>query len=306
MALCFNILSNRTISMIKTQVLFMLIILCSCNNNKHNAKNDLHKLKLHGSVKKIEKNAYEVKLNYGELEKVKPISRITIEPFFDDFFRELYFDTHGNITRKVLLDSNNVQTGVHIMKYDEKNRLIEDASEPEYKNLIIYDDKNQKSIEHAYYKGTISWEATTYKYYDKNENIIKKEIFEDEKLVERTFYEYNNANKKTIEKIFSSLNDGSLFSYKLFGYDEKMNLISVLDSGVNSYNSKSKLTIYKYNQNNDIEEIDKPNDPIYGLIKPTYSYKYDSHGNWIERIEYRGGGNYREPKILTIRKIEYY
>jgi hypothetical protein len=85
-------------------IALIFVVFSSCTN-KTFFENDLSKLKLHAAIKRIQKNAYEVEMKFGEIEKTNPISKITIEPFYDDFFRDLYFD-QGNWIERIEFQGN--------------------------------------------------------------------------------------------------------------------------------------------------------------------------------------------------------
>lgn len=279
-------------------IITSFIIFSSWINNIY-YENDLQKLKLRGNVKKIQKRAYQIGINYGELEKIEPISKITIEPFFEDFFRDLHFNKNGNIIKSIMLDSKNRKIGERNIIYDNNNRIIKEIYNSVITRRITYSDSDKKSIE-------INPDGEKIISYYENNNIIKQEYYRKNKLVQRIFIDYNDGNKKITEKKFTSIKDGLLTSHFVYKYDKTNNLVTKIDSIKKTNLNLAKITDYKYNEFGDVVEINYPNEEFNGILRQNYSYKYDTQNNWIERIEYNGSGTHKTPVILTERIIEYY
>lgn len=292
----------------KIEIYLIIIMMFSCCDNPHiEIMRDLDKFKLKGRVKKIEKFAWRVKISYGEIVKEKSISIMDgeIYNFYDEgHFRELYFDKNGNRIKEIYLDENNIQQGNSEFIYDKYHREIKQIDDKKNTVETIYDDKNFKSnVYSKFLNNQWPWEGYNIKYYDRNSNIIKDDYYRHDKLTMRTIFEYNEGRKLVSQKIFGGggSKDGELTTYELYGYDQSGNLVSIENGGL-----YKRLNRYSYNSYGNIIDIDVPTETFNNLIRQTYEYKYDNKGNWIERIEYRGIGEYKSPSILTIRKIEYY
>lgn len=279
-------------------IITSFIIFSSWINNIY-YENDLQKLKLRGNIKRIQKRAYQIGINYGELEKIEPISKITIEPFFEDFFRDLHFNKNGNIIKSIMLDSKNRKIGERNIIYDNNNRIIKEIYNSVSTRRITYYDSDKKSIE-------INPDGEKIISFYENNNIIKQEYYRKNKLVQRIFIDYNDGNKKITEKKFTSIKDGLLTSHFIYKYDKTYNLVTKIDSIKKTNLNLAKITDYKYNEFGDVVEINYPNEEFNGILRQNYSYKYDTQNNWIERIEYDGSGTHKTPVILTERIIEYY
>ena len=279
-------------------IITSFIIFSSWINNIY-YENDLQKLKLRGNIKRIQKRAYQIGINYGELEKIEPISKITIEPFFEDFFRDLHFNKNGNIIKSIMLDSKDRKIGERNIIYDNNNRIIKEIYNSVSTRRITYYDSDKKSIE-------INPDGEKIISFYENNNIIKQEYYRKNKLVQRIFIDYNDGNKKITEKKFTSIKDGLLTSHFIYKYDKTYNLVTKIDSIKKTNLNLAKITDYKYNEFGDVVEINYPNEEFNGILRQNYSYKYDTQNNWIERIEYDGSGTHKTPVILTERIIEYY
>ena len=94
------------------------------------------------------------------------------------------------------------------------------------------------------------------------------------------------CQKKTYEK------NGELSSLLLYSYNTQGNLISELDS-LSMGKATHDVTEYKYNDKNDLIERSHPYKSYE--INSIYKYKYDTHDNWIERIEFIGNSRYSLP-----------
>ncbi|MBC7525279.1 MAG: hypothetical protein H7239_12680 [Flavobacterium sp.] len=285
--------------MLKNNISFVYLfffLLISCNDNNGVFETDLHKMKLHGNIKKIDKTSYYVKLYFGGLVKAKRCLFAIDEPFHDDIFQILYFNQKGNITNRLYSDLNNHITGETKYFYDNDNRIIKKNDGNIVRN-ITYDLKNNKYVEIKKYP----WDEKTINYIDKNNNIIKIDMFEKNILIQRSCMIYNSDDKKISEKIYGTANKGELSYDYIYKYDNKNNLISES----NKLDIKNEQN-YNYNENGDVIEWCYSNSPLRELLFGTYTYKYDEKGNWIERIYYLGKGKYKKVEILTKRIIEYY
>jgi hypothetical protein len=119
---------------------------------------------------------------------------------------------------------------------------------------------------------------------------------------EKIIYKFDDKGNKIIEEHFNQItNDGykELFSKKTYAYDFNNKKIEE-----NEYDGKSLLkskTKYSYNERGDITEEVKYNDNGVVIGKQSYKIKYDSIGNWIEKVHYLNN----KPNSIVLRVINY-
>lgn len=130
----------------------------------------------------------------------------------------------------------------------------------------------------------------------------------DERYSIKFKYKYNDINQIEEETLYN--NDGELNSRTVFRYDEKGRIKE--RERYNSYKSNKltfRTTLAYDNDNNLSQEL------LFIIngsttYKYTYTdYKFDSEGNWVERIQtsnYKINGQDRIAKRIEHRKIEYY
>jgi hypothetical protein len=98
-------------------------------------------------------------------------------------------------------------------------------------------------------------------------------------------------------------NADSVLEWKYtYRYDDRGNWAEI-----NTCNSDSSLNskfTYKYDDRNNMTEKNYYRSDGSLLRNYIYKYKYDSKGNWIERIEYYGEANIKNE--ITEREIKYY
>lgn len=126
-----------------------------------------------------------------------------------------------------------------------------------------------------------------------------------------TFIRYDGKNLKEMGKFERSgfVRDNVSYSFchpkeKYYcSYDGKISKITTITS---SYDSQTNQIIGKTIQ---IRDFDNPNKSVC-KESYKYEYKYDSKGNWIEKIEKKEvtkfGETYFEPIFFTERQIRYY
>jgi hypothetical protein len=182
--------------------------------------------------------------------------------------------------------------------FNEKGNEIE---ENEYKldgslyNRAIckYDVKDNRIEMDFYNSENCFLEKFTYNYDDKGNMIEKNGYSFDDSLWSKIIYKYD-LNGNNIEE------SNSKYKY-IYKYDDKGNKTEYYNCLDSSFFTK---TIYKYDEKgNYIEEI------IYNLdgsiySKYTFKYEYDSYGNWLKKIRYKG--ERKTLCLVTEREITYY
>lgn len=212
----------------------------------------------------------------------------------------------------------NPEATKHIYTFNIRNLITQiedfDSSEKPYKTRIAtYKNNNLVNISQDFPNKTFTI-LNSYKY-DGSNRLIEKRF-----LNQIAYYTYNKLGQLVEKDTY---------------YDDK----SLKDKVINTYvNNQKKISIYKdydgktyfktekkYNTSNrETEELDYLSDektisskryteydkygnitkhtPFYSdVLTVTYFYKYDSKGNWIEKMEFRDG----KEEEKTIRAIEY-
>ncbi len=306
-------------------------------------KNDLTKSKLFGKVQSLKDSTYNKEFewetaNYKKYFKpgiyvyrLFDISGTEIENYKKDedfeFYTKLYFDSSGNLIEYYIGndDSSSVKT---LYSYNKNGKLFETKSFYTNGKLInraeyIYNNNNIL-IEKTTFEndGGLS-ERTKYKYnlgkikeentYSANGDLKRNKLFNDKGvLIEDAEYNVNGIliHKKNYDDrgncVYEMSNETDpKYYYKIiYKYDDKDNCIEELnyytESGdvslkkINKYDDKGNIIYYSIYRLEDRYPIE---------TKAKVVYKFDSHGNWIERIEFSSDG---EPLKINRRQIEYY
>lgn len=192
-------------------------------------------------------------------------------------------------------------------KYDENGVLLETenfgydgtfSSKTLYKyngNLLIetntYDDFNYKIKQETFE-------------YDSNGLLLNQYLYRNSSLKEYSEYSYKNGElflKKNFDAKYNSIRFVSRYedgkevlressAGNMYIYYNENNLPSYIKNG------KSYMDSFAMSSENIIE--------IVGFSDASYEYKYDSYGNWIEKVELVGEG--KIPSRLEQRIITYY
>lgn len=268
------------------------------------------------SEKKIKKEYYEYYSKPGLNAKIKRIEDLKFEES-----EERQYNIYGNVIKKIysskivakyLYDGN--QNLLREEIYDSEGGLI---------NQKIYERNNKnKSLVtgqiHIRKKDTVSKDRNTY---DKNDNLILEEWKTDSVWKKGFAYKYDEKGRKILEYDYILEKHGG-YPKVLYKYDEFDNLI--ITEQLDSNNNVIRSTSYKYDERkNEIEciTLSEPNKEIFREKFTTYDrfnnvtslsyrndkkeyeykYKYNKHGDWIEKTLYSYG--YFDKYVK--RKIEY-
>ena len=125
----------------------------------------------------------------------------------------------------------------------------------------------------------------------------------DDRYSVRIGYEYDDKNRGVEETRFR--NDGKAFKKSVYKYNEKGQIVEI--EKYHLYDSEKPITTEsrKYDDNNNVIEKrivlmghkDKMSKTLYS------NYKFDSHGNWIDRLITTVYENNRLSKEFDHRKI---
>lgn len=249
-----------------------------------------------------------------------------IEDVFD-YDSRVSFDTLGRRTEILYFRSDDIP--VYKEKYEYNglicNKSIYDIKGNLLESDILIKNKHLKDVE---IENNVSVDSLKQKYiykYDDKDNLSKWEIYNsDDSLMSRRLYIYNEKNKLTEMKFENPDGTTRISETRVYSDNEKkienrrfnengelMNIVWYLydDSGRKIEEkwgtSDGKIvdnSVMKYNENgNQVQMLFYTSE---GKIhqKDIYQYKYDSMGNWTEKIIFRND------KALSIieREINYY
>ena len=271
-------------------------------------KKDFHKGTFKGKVKSYTQTTFRAKKSFFKFKK-----SVVVNNFNYCFVNkqllgvERIYDSIGNLksTIKSHFDANE-----KLLQQD----FYDSISHFYCYNSFAYSDRELKI--RSYKINDTTYTLYTYKY-DERGNEIESfcplnwnkvdeylaspdDIFEW--TTEKIIYKFDEKGNKIIEEHFNQItNDGykELFSKKTYAYDINNNKIEE-----NEYDGKSLLkskTNYSYNEKGDITEEIKYNDNGIVINKLSYKIKYDSIGNWIEKVNYLNN----KPISILVRVISY-
>lgn len=274
-------------------IVLTIITLFSVFASAQNQKNDLQKVNLYGKVKSIREISYQAVEKNGNIEKENIISDKIISFNEKGYTAEIilhYFAPEPLILSKtifkynlqdVLIEEDEYDSDGNFFEktkylYDEKNNVIAIEwfnSEGKFKSKYIYKyDENGNEIERWYHYHTEKPFLVNRFQYDAHNRLIEfRKYVEGGKLEEITTYQYDKNGRNT--KIHSFLPNGKWTDTITYLYDE---------------NGKEIGYVYKEKWKRKIIYI--------------YTYEFDSHSNWIKKIEYKNN----RPRTITERRIEYY
>ncbi len=242
---------------------------------------------------------------------------------------EYNYDLRGNVILKNVL-LNDILIEKEVSRFNEKSKLVEYRKYADSGKLVNEIQNkygtNGKISEHVFSNSSGYYSHEKYKYntngnlgemysYNKNGTLLSKTNFKYNSLnllTEEQYLPIENpeyASKKLIKyntfgKIISEIEyyeNGSKHVRNLFVYDDNGKLIEEENSyskKIYVYNTLSQLVekttiYYSHNEENGEKEINR-------IAKVTY--KYDSHGNWIEAITSNTENSSIFPDVYTVEK----
>ncbi len=262
-------------------------------------------LHLNGDVKYIEVNNYAVKKSFGFVVKKKIFDTGVYR--FDDKGNVIYhknrlvrgymgtelswqeinrkkdstiifLNSDFTIKEQNTFDSTGKLVNALWYKYDDNGNVIEKNNDDhygsdDYRYVYDYNIKNQlvKKSNYDRYGNFITFEL--YRYDSCGRCIVKCNFGSDDVLIDYNTYAYDSNNNLISEKHYND-NWGSYWE-SLFDYDAFGNCVN------ETYKSRGTTTY-------------------------TYSFKYDSHQNWVRMTTCRIMGNGIRSTTRTVRKITYF
>lgn len=275
-------------------------------------KKDNHKQNFKGKVKSYTETTFSAKKSIFKFKKSAILKNVNYRYINRQLLGvECVYDSSGNLnsTIKFHFDENE-----KLLQKDYFNSIgqyiyYEDYTYPENELRIrifnIFDslyyrysykfDELGNEIESFIPINALKEKSTIYFHHHSFE-----ELFEGTPTI--TSYKFDEKGNKLIEEHFDQITNygyKELFSKKTYAYDINNNKIEE-----NEYDGKSLLkskTNYSYNEKGDIIGEVKYNDNGIVISKQSYKIKYDSIGNWIEKVNYLNN----KPISILVRVISY-
>ena len=299
-------------------ILFMVFLSIT---NVQSQETNFQGLKLKSNVKSYilktyiaQKEALKISkesLAYNEYELVTfgtngNISEINYYNSIDTFIsKKLYqYDSNNNLAKVVFTDSTNqlyeYDTNGNQIKFSEYNNNDELVGLEMYEFDVVGNRTSATSYNTNKFEleinGAIA-SITNYKYDDLGNKIEEINYNSKEVINYKVTFKYDNKNIAEMESFDT---EGKLSSKSTFKYDDKNNV-----SEVNVFIETPPLTeIEEVNENGVkyTQETTYASDELYLENVITYTYKYDSRGNWIEKIKIEN----EIPMEITTREFVYY
>ncbi|GHV37562.1 hypothetical protein FACS1894178_9310 [Bacteroidia bacterium] len=280
-------------------LIFAAMIIGSSCAQKHQTKTSWELDGLKGKVKSLRTITYEAIDTLGKIAKGNIVDNVygsilinynrkggwieyrSYTPAGKNRWAEIpSFDEKGNRMERrdyIFSESDSTLHRRYSNKYDNKGNLttafLYNASDSLiWKRSYVYDNKGNET-EICSYNATdiLNWKVICA--YDSKSNLIE-------------------------ENVYSA--SGNLDSKTIYKYDSKGNRIE--QCGYKSDDSLESKTTYQYDENGFQVEVCKYNADGKLDKRFAYKYKYDTKGNWIEKIDYKDDVAVR----IYERKIEYY
>ncbi len=248
-------------------VLLTAVCLAACSPQN---RTDATAMKLHGQVKSVRTYSYEADEKFGEIIKGEK----------SGFSYGILFNQSGTMREWNL--------------YDEfLGELV---------SKEIYADKSEEGKpECCLYNFAGELTGTYVSSYDSKGNRTERCCYNSEGELERKLiFSYDSQENQVIhENVYKS---GILFSKSILSYDSDGNMIE--SCHYNSQGDLKQKSIYSYDKKGNMIECFQYDSNENLELKEFYTYEFDSEGNWIQQITFRG--EERLPQIVTERIIEYY
>ena len=239
-------------------------------------------MKLKGNVKTLNQTSFEAKYSGDTTQQAgRNIVR-------GNKAKSRHIYTYTAMENLAFTDQGYIQNAVG---YDVNSRGAEYITFKYNKNKIMHE-----SIHYGPTK--LIKRIQTYKYDDYGGLTTMRIYGRDKLMMSKTIYKLDRAGN-IVEQRQSDNNKQRTGSRK-YAYDEKDNCISTM-----IFDPKGKLVLTLVSESDEKNSITKTT-TLDVNRKPstssTYSYKYDSLGNWTERTELKDG----QPYMITVRDFQYY
>jgi hypothetical protein len=254
---------------------------------------DLEKLRLNGKVKSL----HETRINEVQPGDSAQSGEVTYKKLSK-------FSAQGFESEKIIYNNNGKSSKIHYV-FDSRGYPVGLKEYTEtgdlWLNVLYILDEEGNKLEAEF-----DW--TSKRGYDEIRE-KSEQLYEllDRNPWDRIVYD-NDYRGFHLEEKYMKANGTTLFRFT-FKYDLHGNKVEMI-----YFNSKGRTsweTKYKYDRNNQlVKSIIYKSNRVAAVS--TYTYKYDAHGNWVNRLEKRDvnynilTANLEEGNFLTKREIEYY
>lgn len=224
-----------------------------------------------------------------------------------------YYTEDGKLLRDHRIFHKPHESGDYRMTYDAKGNLIEEANYNDVEHILekitmTYNDKGQMLTRQVeFYHHTedqmIVEEKFTYEY-QPDGKIASRTGFEGEHEDRTVTYKYKHEDKTEIIMKYNSA--GEIREKWIKKVDDKGRLLQDVHSVYQNNVPQTKTIDFIYNEHDHIlsETLSKTGSTLTKQI--LFEYKYDDHGNWIERKEKKVAGVKETEGVYLKRHIEYY
>jgi len=217
-----------------------------------------------------------------------------------DYRYEYKYDAGGNRIQETWFDSDNALDYRITRKFSEKGFLVEmkkytDTTGTCDEKTIYEVDPTGNPIKTTLYDGTDAvLGSSTYKY-DGFGNMIEHDDFDSKgKPTGKIICAYDGRHLKTSEDAYTT--GDVIMTKQKFVYEYRGHL-----SGQQNFDNTGKLVeknLFTFNDQADVSEWNNYDRTGFEIYNYTYTYEYDSKGNWITKNQLKDG------KIVFVSKRE--
>jgi hypothetical protein len=258
--------------------------------------------------------------------------RLLIEMKANKWTTKFSYNRKKNLNQIEKYNDKNEQVKTIKYLYNRKNQLVSKQVENSINITITNCTYHKKLLTSKYIENSLRTEIDTFRYdkrgrlteRNKTVEILKPNNYQKPINYYNYFYQYNE--KDSLIEFISSIGANKDLSIKeKYVYNNKNNQIGkfsysnylnkVSDSIIYVYNDNLLVekqdykygeleNIYKYNYNSEKQLIKYTQDYLAGKYSFVFKrlFKYDTKGNWIERIEIRDN----KIEKITLRNLIYY
>lgn len=279
----------------KSFCFFAVILLFTSCQTKKEKNTDWVNDDLLGEVKSYRITNYRAMYDLGEVIKGDTIGALGRIVYNEKGYRvEEFWSFNDEVSRR-------------IYNYDKNGNCIESINYNQDKMVVDYGkfhyDKNGNIQDETFYDSSDNMISKYVYSTDKKGNILEQlEFNKDEELEVSHLSKYNSASLEVEHTTCFYENGNRMFTKQTFDY----NSAGKITESVLYDDEKNVLGrwVYIYNEKVSViqEEVFDADERM--VEKRTYTYEYDSVGNWVTRTSYDAISG--DAQVITVRKIEYY
>jgi len=261
-------------------IILSLFITATLNSLSAQVTNDLVKDNLNGKIKEITYSKYEIKMKFGEIEKLS-------DPKLD---YKVVYNNKGNYKSTVFYNIEEKPNFNIQYIYDTNDNLVTQNNilddKISIKHNYIYNEKGQL-IKQKYTSFADNPFSETYEYHYDNDGNNTETIHYNKmgKKIRKYNSIYNNEGKVITDLPYVSfegktdINNGM----KQYDYDDNGNKIQT--KRFDNQRNLSQTTNFSYDSNNNIIEYNKfdKNGTLIENVK--VQYEYDNKNNWVKQTK---------------------